>query len=155
MSISAKMQPTLQISAGLPYECEPSSTSGALYHLVATSSVNMTSWLNLSATTDLASPKSHIFMLQSLLSSKLEGFKSLCIISAECRYLIPLQSWYKMKRLWASLSIFCLNQQDSTLWRCGDPPPCTRIPSKGLCRFRLGSLVTVSLCLGARFRAAG
>ena len=49
MSISASMQPTLQISAGLPYICEPSNTSGALYQRVATSSVNITSWLNLSA----------------------------------------------------------------------------------------------------------
>ena len=81
--IYAKMHPTLQISADLPYELEPSRTSGALYHLVATSSVKMTSWLYLSAMRDLANPKSHIFMVQSLLSRRLDGLRSRCIISAE------------------------------------------------------------------------
>jgi hypothetical protein len=37
ISISAKIQPMLQTSADLPYELDPRRTSGALYHLVATS----------------------------------------------------------------------------------------------------------------------
>ena len=52
------MHPKLQISAGVEYDFDPNNTSGALYHLVATPSVNMgtDSFLQL---IDLTKPKSH------------------------------------------------------------------------------------------------
>lgn len=96
----------------------------------------MTSWLYLSATSDLASPKSHIFMVQSLLRSKFEGLRSRWRISAECKNFIPFASWYIMKRLWASLSIFCLNDRRVTLWRCEDQPTWTRRRGRDPCHFR-------------------
>lgn len=107
VNIYAKMQPMLQTSAGFPYDCDPNRTSGALYHLVATYYVKICSSYASLDSIVLARPRSQIFNEQSLLIRRLEGFRSLWMILAWCRYCIPLTSWYTMYRLWRSLRIFC------------------------------------------------
>lgn len=69
------MQPKLQMSAGVEYDLEPSKTSGARYHLVATPSVN-TGPLSSFTINDRTNPKSHNLMEQLELTKILEGFKS-------------------------------------------------------------------------------
>ncbi len=86
---------------------DPNKTYGALYHLVATYSVITISFSYLSETKLLARPKSQILILQSLLIKIFEGFRSLCITEAECKYFMPLMIWYRMNLWWISLSIFC------------------------------------------------
>lgn len=60
------------------YLVDPSKISGALYHLVATYSVNagfpLSSWIWLS---DRARPKSHIFTMQSVFNNTLDGWKEI------------------------------------------------------------------------------
>ena len=69
------MHPVLHISALVSYELEPKRTYGALYHLVATFSVNILSLPF--CPMYLTKPKSHILREQSLFRRILEGFKSL------------------------------------------------------------------------------
>lgn len=85
---------------------------------------------------DLANPKSQIFIVQSLLSKRFEGFKSRWMISAECRNLMPFASWYMINLLWASFSIFWLNNQIYTLWHCEDPPPWIKTRGRDPYHFR-------------------
>lgn len=70
------MHPILQTSASSPYEFDPSKTSGARYHLVATPSVIMLLSLSF-AFNSLANPKSQILDEQFESSKTFEGFKSL------------------------------------------------------------------------------
>lgn len=87
-----------------------------------------------------ARPKSQTFMVQSELRRRFDGLRSLWMTSAECKNLIALASWYKMKRLWASFRIFCLYEEKSTQLRCAGLLPWTRIQDRGLYRFRLWGL---------------
>ncbi len=84
------MQPILHISTAFAYFELPSNISGALYHLVATYSVLTASFSPSYIAKDLAKPKSANFTKHSLFNRIFEGFKSRCIISPECIYLIPL-----------------------------------------------------------------
>lgn len=77
--ISARMQPTAQISIDLEYCLKVSMISGARYQRVATYSVispvsepEVTSAVR----TERASPKSHTLRSQLALSRRLDGFKS-------------------------------------------------------------------------------
>ncbi len=91
---SPKMQPTDHISTAFEYLVEPSSISGALYHLVATYSVNTGSTpFYLVQLIERASPKSATFMWHSELSSRLLGLRSRWMSSPECIYLRALRSW--------------------------------------------------------------
>ena len=89
--ISPRMQPIDHISTAFVYLLDPSSISGALYHLVATYSVMMgsaTDWLT--EAMDLANPKSASLARQSESNSMLEGLRSRWMSSPECMYLMPL-----------------------------------------------------------------
>jgi len=60
------------------YFLDPNKISGALYHLVATYSVNIGAYPSFSDyEIDLANPKSHNLAKQSLFKSTFDGFKSL------------------------------------------------------------------------------
>lgn len=98
------MQAKLQMSAGVEYDFDPSKTSGALYHRVATPSVNTGAW-ELFAVKDLTNPKSHSFMLQFELMRIFEGFRSRWIILPECRYFRAFANWYMMNFMWTSFRI--------------------------------------------------
>jgi hypothetical protein len=80
--ISPSMQPTDHISTALVYCVEPNKISGALYHRVATYSVRM-AFSSTGLKRLLARPKSATLTLHSASKSTLDGFKSLCMISAE------------------------------------------------------------------------
>jgi hypothetical protein len=62
------MHPMLHISTPFVYVCEPSSISGALYHLVATYSVRTGAGESSRDATDLTKPKSATLTVQSELS---------------------------------------------------------------------------------------
>ena len=85
------MHPILHISTAFEYFALPNRISGALYHLVATYSVFTGSSSPSCTATDLARPKSASFTRHSLFKRMFDGFKSLCINSPECIYLIPLR----------------------------------------------------------------
>ena len=73
--ISAMMQATLQLSTAGAYLLQPSSISGALYHLVMTSTVSC-NWFGGQAR---ASPKSASFRAPERVTSRFCGFRSRCI----------------------------------------------------------------------------
>ena len=62
-----------------------------------------------------------LLLSQEGLMRMLLDFISRCITCAECRYFMTLHSWYAMKRMCVSCSIFSLN-----------PPKNTRAPNAGL-----------------------
>ena len=86
------MQPKLQMSAGVEYDFEPSSTSGALYQRVATPSVS-TATDSVVGRRERTSPKSQSLTVQLELTRMLEGLRSRCMRAAEWRYLRALASW--------------------------------------------------------------
>ena len=91
-SISARMQPTDQMSIDLVYPLEFSMISGARYHLVATYSVRKPVW-SCSGSATRARPKSQILRSQVVFSSRFEGLRSRCNTFAECMYLRPRRIW--------------------------------------------------------------
>lgn len=70
------MQPIAQMSTCFPY-FEPTKSSGALYHLVATYAVN---YLFSGLIVERAKPKSQIFKTPFLERSMFSGLKSRCMI---------------------------------------------------------------------------
>lgn len=101
--ISQIMHPKLQISAGVEQDFEPKSTSGARYHRVATPYVR--AGLFQLGCSDLTNPKSHSLIVQFEFTSILDGFKSRCIMAAECRYFKAFASWQTINLICTSLSI--------------------------------------------------
>lgn len=120
---SATMQPTAHMSTADVYLCQPTKTSGALYHRVVTYSVIASIFESLLSLYTLARPKSATFKQQSPLTSRLRGlnwdaekeslqechhdlwdcklwecrftyFKSRCTILAACKYFSASSSWY-------------------------------------------------------------
>lgn len=89
-NISAKIQPTLHISTEVVYWFALRSNSGALYHLVATYSVNTLALTFLNR--GLARPKSQILRSQFEFTSKFLGLRSLWTILAEWMYFRPRSS---------------------------------------------------------------
>ena len=80
------------MSAGVEYDLEPKSTSGALYHRVATPSVSTALDYEFGSR-ERTKPKSQSLIVQLELTKMLEGFRSLWMTAAECRYLSDLASW--------------------------------------------------------------
>ena len=68
------MHPIDHTSRDLLYESHSNNTSGDLYHLVAIYSVNIFFFSFVSSNKGLDNPKSHIFITQSLLTSRFLGF---------------------------------------------------------------------------------
>mmetsp|Transcript_36652 Transcript_36652/g.90504 ORF Transcript_36652/g.90504 Transcript_36652/m.90504 type:complete len:280 (-) Transcript_36652:472-1311(-) len=98
LSISAKMQPMLQMSmAGVYLVKKDPHSSGARYHRVTTYSVMYSCSLLVRAR-----PKSQILRSQLALSSRLEGFRSRCSTLALWMYFRPLSSWYTKYWQWSS-----------------------------------------------------
>ena len=89
LTISAKMQPTDQISMALEYFCEPRRTSGGLYQSVTTSCVNPLTGIPEA----LANPKSASLRMLSFDMSRFCGLRSLCNIFLSWQCPIPLRSW--------------------------------------------------------------
>lgn len=90
-NISPSMHPTDHISTALVYLEDPSSISGARYHLVATYSVRMGSPLMLHEATDLASPKSATLTKHSESRRMLDGLRSLWMRSPEWMYFMAFR----------------------------------------------------------------
>ena len=89
---SPNIQPIDHISTALVYLVDPSSISGALYHLVATYSVIKVLTPSPSLYSTLrARPKSATFTRHSELSKILEGLRSLWISYPECMYFIAFK----------------------------------------------------------------
>lgn len=113
------IHPTLHTSVFLEYLWDPNSISGDRYHLVATyyDSINYfySSWVRL-----LTKPKSHILtklwneiLSHSLLIRILDGFKSLWINCAECKYFKALKIWKitNLKCTVYKISYLCLTKK--------------------------------------------
>lgn len=71
---------------------------------------------------------------QEGLMSMLLDFISRCITCAECRYFITLHSWYAMKRMCVSCSIFSLNPLKNTPAPNAGQSPRTQTPGRYPCR---------------------
>jgi len=129
--ISARIQPTDQISTAFPYLLLSQSNSGALYHRVTTYSVKQ---LSTSPQTPLESPKSQRAKSQLALTRMFDGFKSRCTTFAEWIYFSPRSIWYRKYRLWwsdngcceltiwsrsLSISVHTMYKSCKSTWLCG------------------------------------